>query len=372
MREILRCCILISFLIFFFSTSDKACAAEGALPLTADAAVLIDYQTGTVLYGSNATRPLPPASTTKILASLLSLEIGDGKDTVIIDKYTASVEGTSIYLKSGQILSLRDLTKGALINSGNDAATAIAIHLAGNEQQFASLMNYKAKTVGCWQSRYYNPHGLPQVGHAVSAYDMARITRYALKNKNFRCIVSTRSDRIRDASGKVIKLYNTNRLLGHRERGIEVVGVKTGTTSEAGECLVAAANVKGQLLISVVLGSSNRYADTLRLFEFGAKECHSVQIRRKTPCFQVPVWRGSQSEVAVGPEEDISVVVPTNQLPLLEKRVYLKPYLRAPCAKGSRVGRMEIVLGNNLLYSTELITLQDISKRCFSIKKGFR
>jgi D-alanyl-D-alanine carboxypeptidase (penicillin-binding protein 5/6) len=217
MRESLRCLVPAILLILLITPCVRACSA-GELSLTADAAVLIDYQTGAVLYSCNATEPLPPASTTKILAAILSLEMGEMKEPVVIDHYSASIEGTSLYLKAGQIFSLYDITKGALINSGNDAAAAIAVHMAGSEEQFAALMNYKAKTVGCRQNCFCNPHGLPQDGHAVSACDLARITRYALNNKDFRRIVGTKSDRIKELSGKsVIDLYNTNRLLGHRD-----------------------------------------------------------------------------------------------------------------------------------------------------------
>lgn len=340
--------------------------ADEQLDLTANAAVLMDYSTGAVLYSHNATQPLPPASTTKIMTGLLSLEMGDGKERVVIDEYSASMEGTSLYLKAGQILTLEDLTKGALINSGNDAASAIAIHMAGSEQLFGDLMTFKARTLGCSSlSRFYNPHGLPQEGHAISAYDLAVIARYAMQNKDFRRIVGTKSGSVKDLSeGEVFPLYNTNMLLGYKKDGLEIIGVKTGTTDEAGECLVAAAKYKGNILISVVLGSSARYEDTLKLFAYGRNNCYCINLKKRTPIRQVPVWRGSASSVAVGPSRDISFMVSPSQLPLLERRVYLKPYVKAPCSKGNRVGKMEIMLGNQLLYSVDLVALENV-KRVF-------
>ena len=370
MRGSLRCLLPIIFMVLLLIPSSKACTA-GELSLTADAAVLMDYQSGAALYTYNATKPLPPASTTKVLAGLLSLELGDGKESVMVDPYSASLEGTSLYLKTGQKFSLYDITKGALINSGNDAAAAIAVHMAGSEEQFAALMNYKAKTVGCWQNNFSNPHGLPQDGHAVSAYDLARITRYAFINNDFRQIVGTKSDRIIELSGSdVIILDNTNRILGHKDGDIEIIGVKTGTTSEAGECLVAAAKNKGHLLISVVLGSSNRYADTLKLMEYGAKNCHYTAVKGKKTLYQVPVKRGSCDTAAVGTASDISLMVSPQQLPLVDKRLYLKSSLRAPCRKGEPAGRIEIRLENNIICSTELIVLQDVPRRSFWMRKG--
>ncbi|HHY39662.1 MAG TPA: D-alanyl-D-alanine carboxypeptidase [Syntrophaceticus sp.] len=340
--------------------------ADEQINLTANAAVLMDYSTGAVLYSYNATKPLPPASTTKIMTGLLSLELGDGEERVVIDEYSAMMEGTSLYLKAGQILTLEDLTKGALINSGNDAASAIAVHMAGSEQLFGDLMTFKARTIGCSsRSRFYNPHGLPQEGHAISAYDLAVITRYAMQNKDFRRIVGTKSGSVRDLSeGEVFPLYNTNRLLGYKKNGLEIIGVKTGTTDEAGECLVAAAKYKGSLLISVVLGSSARYEDTLKLFEYACNNCCCIDLKKGTPIFQIPVWRGSASSLAVGPCSDISLMISPRQMPQLERRVYLKPYVKAPCSKGDRVGKMEIMLGNQLLYSVELMALEDV-KRVF-------
>lgn len=364
-----RCSFLfIVFAMVFLLATNMHCRtawADKDLQLTADAAVLLDYNTGAVLYSYNATKPLPPASTTKIMTGLLSLEMGNEKEHVVVDEYSAMMEGTSIYLKAGQVLTLEDLTKGALINSGNDAASAIAVHLAGNEELFGDLMTYKAKTIGCFKTRFYNSHGLPQEGHAISAYDLAVIARYALQNQDFRRIVGTKSGSARDiAGGDTFPLYNTNRLLGHKDGGMEIIGVKTGTTSEAGECLVAAAKYKGSILISVILGSSARYDDTLKLFNYGRNSCRCIDINKGTSLFQVPVWKGSASSLAVGPLEGISFMISPTQMPLLEKKVYLEPYIKAPCGKGDRVGRMEIKLGNQLLYSSELIALEDV-KRVF-------
>lgn len=364
----LRCLLVAVILTLVFLPMERACAAEDPL-LSADAAVLLDYQSGAVLYSFNATKPLPPASTTKILAGLLSLEMGDGNQTVEIDSYSASIGGTSLYLKAGQKYSLYDITKGALINSGNDAAAAIAIHMAGSEEQFAALMNYKARTVGCWQNCFCNPHGLSQTGHAVSALDLAKITRYALNNKDFRQIVSTRSGKITELSGEdSIELYNTNRLLGRKEGDLRVIGVKTGTTDEAGQCLVAAAQYNGHILISVVLGSGDRYADTYRLFKYGTSYCYYTAIKGKTPLYQVPVKWGAHSTAAVGPAKDLTILVSPRQLPRLDKKISIKSELRAPCRKGEPVGKIEISLGDSIINVTELVVLEDIDGRFFWIR----
>lgn len=345
------------------ATCAAAEAGEASLPLSARAAVLIDGHTGLVLYGHNATRPLPPASTTKVLTGILGLELGSIREPVHVDSRSAGIEGTTICLQAGDVYRLCDLIKGALISSGNDSASAIAVHLAGDEKRFSALMNYKAQTLGCLASRFGNPHGLPQTGHLTTSYDLAVIARYSMQNGLFRSIVGTKSERIRERSkGEVIPLYNTNRLLGQEHMGWRITGVKTGTTAEAGECLIAAAERNDQMLISVVLGSSDRYADTLRVLEYGIKHCHWVSVGGRKPLRQVPVWRGSRMTVAVAPVKDISFLIPPRLLPFLEKRIYLEPYLKAPCPKGTKAGRMEILLGKRVLFQTDLVTLNNVPR----------
>jgi len=345
-------------------------ATERSLPLSANAAVLVDGYTGVVLYSHNATCPLPPASTTKVLTAILGLELGSNQELVTIDSCAASQDGTSIYLKQGDVFRMYDLVKGALICSGNDSATAIAIHLGGSERQFAGLMNYKAQTVGSLSSCFYNPHGLPQSGHQATAYDLAMITRYSLQNRYFRQIVATGSDQIQELkSGEKIPLYNTNRLLGHQEQGWKITGVKTGTTSEAGECLIAVAEKENKMLISVVLGSSRRYIDTMKLMEYGSRDCCWCQISCREPLLQVPVWCGSQPAVAVAPLDDISFAIPQQLLPFLEKRIYLEPYLKAPCPVGTRAGRLEILLGRKTLFQTNLVTLKAVARKPWYLLK---
>lgn len=368
-------CTLVLFivaviLILVAPVSVGYAAAERALPLSASAAVLIDGYTGVVLYSHNATSPLPPASTTKVLTAILGLELGSNRELVTIDPCAASQEGTSIYLKQDEVFRLYDLIKGALICSGNDSATAIAVHLIGSERQFAGLMNYKAQTFGSLSSCFYNPHGLPQPGHRATAYDLAMITRYSLQNKYFRQFVATRSDQIQELkSGKKIALYNTNRLLEHQEQGWRIIGVKTGTTSEAGECLITAAENGDQMLISVVLGSSGRYSDTMKLLEYGIRDCCWCQVSCTESLLQLPVWRGSQPTVAVAPLDNISLAVPPRMLPLLEKRLYLEPYLKAPCPVGTKAGRLEILLGRKTLFQTNLVTLKAVARKPWYLLK---
>lgn len=357
--------LVIILAILILSSAPPPVAAENISPprLSAEAAVLIDGLTGHVLYSQNADREMHPASTTKILTALLGLELGKKKDVVTISRYAAYTEGTSLYLNPGDRLCLFDLIRGALINSGNDAATAIAEYIGGNEEFFSSLMTYKAKTLGAYRSRFRNPHGLTDFKHIATAYDLALMTRYALKNKDFRQIVRTKDMIIHEIkTGEPIPLSNTNRLLYNR--GMRVIGVKTGTTAAAGQCLIAAAEKKGRVLISVVLNSSDRYNDTLELFNYGFNRCRWYKVaRQQDPILSVPVSNGRIAKVKVGTIKDKEIAVKSGELNFIEKRYIINPDLKAPLAKGTNVGKIEVYLGDHLLYNCSLITLEAVKAK---------
>ncbi|MDH7576705.1 MAG: D-alanyl-D-alanine carboxypeptidase family protein [Bacillota bacterium] len=359
--------IVLIFALVFIKPSSAG--ADTPPQLTADSALLMDYYTGLVLYSYQAAQQRPPASTTKILTAVLGLELGSKHEIVSISRYAACTEGASLYLKQGQSFYLYDLIKGALINSGNDAAVAIAEHIGGKKEFFASLMNYKAKVIGAKQSQFCNPHGLPDPGHYSTAYDLALMARYALKNKHFQQIVKTRTGAIRElTTGTPIGLSNTNRLLWGTGHEIKIFGVKTGTTSAAGQCLVAAAEQNGRILISVVLHSDDRYSDTLRLLKYGFEKCRWFEVAKKgEPFLTLPVWNGMFPNVGIGPQEDLVFPINPEQLPLLEKRVHLEPFLKAPFPAGTRAGKMEVFLGDRRLAKTDLVTLTPVSQ-----KKWFR
>jgi D-alanyl-D-alanine carboxypeptidase (penicillin-binding protein 5/6) len=327
--------------------------------ITAEAAILIDAGTGVTLFAHNATQQRPPASTTKILTSLLALELEAGEEIVTVSKEASSVAGAKVDLQSGDLFYLKDLIKAALISSGNDAAAAIAKHFGGSLESFSQLMNAKAKILGAQQSRFCNPHGLPERNHLATAYDLAIIARYALKNQVFAQTVTTKSEIISDVRGdRYIYLKNTNRLLWEKNKDIKICGVKTGTTSSAGQCLVAAAKRKDNLLISVVLHSADRYRDTRRLLDYGFNECIWFEVaRRGEPLLVVPVWGKSFSWATIGSERDLVFAVSPEQLPFLEKRFLFRHFLEAPLKPGSRVGCIEVYLKDRLITSENLVVL---------------
>ncbi len=245
----------------------------GAMEVRAAAAVLMDGETGDVLFERNPDEPRPPASTTKILTALVVLERGRLTDSVVVSQGAARVGGYRLGLRHGQRVSLGDLLAAILIRSANDAAVAAAEHVGGSLPGFVSLMNAKAVELGMRHSHFANPHGLDDPAHFATARDMALLTRAALQHPSFAQLVRTREATLtiwQRASRRLVPqarvVQSHNKLLGRLE-GAD--GVKTGYTEGAGQCLVASASRGGQRMIAVLLDDPQRWTDAAMLLEFG-------------------------------------------------------------------------------------------------------
>lgn len=242
------------------------------LSVSSDCALLINADTGKVLFSKNADKRHANASTTKILTGILALENAELTDKVKISSYAASQEPTKLYMQAGQIFYLKDLMYSLLVPSHNDTAVAIAEHVSGTVPKFLKLMNKKAASLGCTDTHFETPNGLDSgYNHYTTCNDLAKIARYALKNKTFCKIVGTRSYEFRSISkdNKYYHVFTTNQLLGNLNG---VIGVKTGYTSKAGHCFVGAVKTKsGDTCISVTLGaptSEARWNDASRLLTY--------------------------------------------------------------------------------------------------------
>ncbi len=263
-----------------------------------------------------------------------------------------------MYLKPGDRYPLGELLKGLLLVSGNDAATAIAEHLAGSEGNFGILMTARAREMGLDHSRFRNPHGLTESGHYASAYDLALIAREALKHPGFADLVCRgRAESCgTDAAGraKVQSLWNTNRLLFSYQWAD---GVKTGTTAAAGNCLIASASRYGQQLIAVVLHSDDRWSDSLRLLDYGFGR---FALRNPAPAGTVihfaPVRSARRREVALTPARDLHLVVERRDLGRLRTVVNVDPDLRAPLPEGAPAGSLTVLAGDAVLGRVPLVT----------------
>lgn len=277
--------LFINFFVLLLITFNITTPSMADTPyITASSAILIEPNSGKVLYEKNPHKPLYPASTTKIVTAILGLELGNIEDIVIISKNAANVEEATIYLEENQQVYLGDLIKGALVKSGNDAAYAIGEYIAGNEEIFVMLMNKKSAIIGAINSSFYNTNGLPNEKHLSTAYDLALIGRYAMSNEIFAHYVQIKEDRLDFISGETRYIKNTNKLLWNYPYAN---GIKTGTTIAAGQCLIASARRDGKELIAVVLDSKARYNDVIALFEYGFRNWNKYIIYQKTHLWDI-------------------------------------------------------------------------------------
>ncbi|MFZ5648200.1 MAG: D-alanyl-D-alanine carboxypeptidase family protein [Bacillota bacterium] len=330
------------------------------ISVTADAAVVMDADTGQLLYAKNHLQPRPIASTTKIMTALLAIELGDLKQVVTVTPRAARVEGSSIYLKAGERLTLEELLYGALMRSGNDACVAIADHIAGREEIFVGWMNLKARMLGLKNTNFSNTNGLPHKEHLSSAYDLAVITRHALKNPVFNSIVASRKYSISSPVGQRRRLSNTNEMLW-KYPGAD--GVKTGTTNAAGRCLVSSASREGRRLISVVLHSDDRYADSIKLLDYGFTGFRNRTVARSgEELTSINVSDGVKNRVAVVFSEDIVVTVPSGETGVVEKVVTLDHNVEAPVDPGLPVGRILVSVMGEPVAETGLITGERVER----------
>jgi serine-type D-Ala-D-Ala carboxypeptidase (penicillin-binding protein 5/6) len=253
--------LLLAWVIFL----QPSAAAE--LKIAGKAAVLMNAQTGKILWAQNQDLRLPPASTVKILTALVVLDHRRTSDVLTIPAEAVRVSGASTHLSAGEKLSVADLLHAMLLGSGNDAAVALALHTRGSIDRFVQRMNHKAHTLGAVGSRFFNPTGMPHPKQLTTAQDLALITQAALENSEFRKMVGKTTYRWKSRGWKGA-IKNSNKLLSSYDGAI---GVKTGNTREAGYCLVAAAQRGGQTYIAVVLKSQEKavWQDAKKLLDYG-------------------------------------------------------------------------------------------------------
>jgi D-alanyl-D-alanine carboxypeptidase (penicillin-binding protein 5/6) len=337
----------------------------GAAPvsISADAAIIMDATTGEVLFEKNTRRQMAPASTTKILTAIVALERGNLQDIVTVSRKAAYTEGSSVYLAPGEKISLDDLLVGLMLRSGNDSAVAIAEHIAGTEQSFAELSTKRAKELGAKNTQFKNPHGLSAPGHYTTAYDLALLARHALLQlPRFGEIVSTREDTI-DWDGRPYdrQLRNTNKLLWMFE-GAD--GVKTGTTKEAGQCLVSSATRDGQQLISVVLHSGSRWNDSVRLLQYGFDNFTLLHFADKDAVHEsLPVMKGMQECIDAIITEDVTVIVPKSQVSAIRVEFDLPTYVEAPVYRGQKIGEVTVFNKNQVIKVVDIVAGQEVLDR---------
>lgn len=342
-------------------------AAASPPQVKAEAAILMDAKTGEVLYEKNSRARKAPASTTKIMTAILAIESSRLDETARVSLHAAATRGSSMHLYAGQTLLLSELVTGLLLRSGNDAAVVIAEHLAGSVDAFVAAMNHRAHTLGALDTHFRNPHGLSAPGHYSSAYDLALIARYALSDPTFATIVGTKETSIewQDRRGreKDINLRNTNRLLWMLE---EADGVKTGTTGEAGPCLVSSATRGNHKLIAVVLHDPSRWYDSMQLLKYGFDTFDLYDYAdQDTLIASVPVSGGLADTIDAVAASPAALVVPTADYPRVTVEVELPEKIRAPVYQGQKIGEIVFYIDEKAVKTVDIVAAREVSERTF-------
>ncbi len=325
-------------MLMAFSASDYAYAAEKP-EISAKAAVLISADTGEIVYSLNSSEKLPMASTTKIMTTLLCLESGDLYEEFTVDSDAIKVEGSSMGLKEGDIVTKYALCCGMLLPSGNDAANAAAVKIAGSIEEFADMMNSRAEEIGLAETHFVTPSGLEGVGHGSSAYDMALLAREAMKNELFREICSSETIKLSFGNPPYDRwLKNTNKLLSMYDG---VCGVKTGFTDEAGRCLVSACERDGKRLICVTLNDRNDWNDHMAMYDYGFQTVSAVE-PELPESYELDIVGSDRDRITLHPDAKCTVTTMEKEMSDFSFSFVSAPFVYAPVFSGDEIAELSI------------------------------
>ncbi len=345
-------------------------AAEENTQLNVKASILVEASTGEVLSENNADEQLPIASVTKIMTMLLIMERIDNGEMALTDMVTASENansygGSTMFLETGEQLSVNDMLKGIAVASANDGCVAMAEHIAGNEQDFVAMMNARAEELGMTNTHFVNSNGLDEDGHYSSARDVAIMSRELIKHKTIFDYTTIWMDSLR---GGKFELANTNKLIRYYNGAN---GLKTGSTSKAGCCLSATAERDGMELIAVVLGAEDtqtRFASASSLLNYGfANYSVKKQIEQGEPMGTVKVSRGKAESVNAEAAEGYSVLMKKNDKSEIEKNVKMKNKISAPVSAGDKLGEIIFTENDEEVKKIDIVASESVEKKGFCL-----
>ncbi|AGX05373.1 D-alanyl-D-alanine carboxypeptidase [Bacillus infantis NRRL B-14911] len=365
---------IVSIMVFVLLSAMMAPAAlaeESGVKLVDNvkSAILIERDTGAVLYEQNSNEQLPPASMTKIMTMLLIMEaIDKGKlsmdEKIRASEYAASMGGSQIFLEPGEEMTTEQMLKGIAIGSGNDASVAMAERLAGSEEEFVKLMNKKAKDLGLKDTIFKNATGLPVTEHYSTAHDMALMAKELLKYEGITKFTGTYEAYLREDTDKKFWLVNTNRLVRFYP-GVD--GLKTGFTNEAKYCLTATAEKNGMRVIAVVFGaptSKERNAQVTKMLDyaFSQYETHPMY-KRNEALGSAKVSKGEIKQVEALTSEPISLLTKKGEdTKAVKKTVVLKKDLKAPIAKGDQIGTLKVEKDGKTIVESPLVAKSEVKE----------
>ncbi len=361
MKLISRILVIIMILNIFMLIS----FADQSPSISAQSAIVIDARTGRVLYEHNANNKMPMASTTKIMTALLAIQNNNLNDLVKVKPESTNIEGSSIYLKEGEVIKLKDLLYGLMLCSGNDAACAIAQHVGGNVEQFAQMMNNKVTELGLNDTNFMNPHGLNNQNHFTTAYDLAMISKEAMQHNTFKNVVGTKLWIAQREGDRYKYFYNKNKVISQYEYG---TGIKIGYTKRSGRCLVASSK-KGELeLICVVLNAPNWFNDSYRLMDYVFNKYKPTKIIDENQIFKtVPVRNGTKEYTKIIAQQKSILPLTDKEKKQISILYSVQDYLTAPVTRKNKIGTAKIYLDDQLLDSVNMITREDIDYKKLNI-----
>ena len=330
---------------------------------------IYDRLSGRCLYGKDENKQTAMASTTKIMTAIVVVENCKITDVVTVPAKAGGTGGSRLGLQKDDLITVNDLLYGLMLRSGNDAAVALAIHTAGSVEKFAELMNKKADDLGLKDTNFVTPHGLDDANHYTTAYELAKITDYALKNETIAKIVKTENTTI-TINNRPMQINNTNELLGNVTG---VYGVKTGFTNNAGRCLVTSVKRDDMDLIIVVLGADtrkDRAKDSMKLIEYAYKKYRVTNVEEIIEK-EFQMWRQiNENRIYVNKGEgDLELEI--GEIPITQIATDVTPsieintstYLEAPVEKGERIGTLTVKIGDEIIEEIEIKLAKTVKKR---------
>lgn len=348
-------------------TSIVSVNALSETEITAPAAVLMDANSGKILYEKNAHDQRPCASITKVMTLTLVMEaIDSGKihldDVVTTSAHAASMGGSDIWLEEGEQMSVDDMIKATAVASANDAAVALAEFVSGSEDDFVAAMNEKAKSLGMEDTTFLNCNGLDEEGHITSAYDVALMSRELIKHEKIFDYTSIWIDYLRGGETQIV---NTNKLLKSYNG---ITGLKTGTTGDAGSCISATAERNGLSLIGVVLGAASgtdRFRDAATLLDYGFANFESRQLTLSDELAPINVENGMQDTVEVACKDSAWLTVPKGEGEGVKESLDIPATISAPVADGDVVGSLTFTLSGEEIAAFDIVATEDVAEKSF-------
>ncbi|MCH5296065.1 MAG: D-alanyl-D-alanine carboxypeptidase [Ruminococcus sp.] len=327
--------------------------------VSAESYVLYCADNGKVVVSKDEHKKMKPASTTKLMTTLIALEETASANKQV--KFTKEMiaEGSSMYLGVGEVVTLKDLAAGMMMASGNDAANATAITVAGSKEKFADKMNERASQIGMKDTHFVTPSGLDDDNHYSTAYDLALLMSYALENDDFAELTAQKRATVDFISPQDKKntYANHNKLLSLYEY---CIGGKTGYTIAAGRCLVSAAKKDGLTLVCVTLNDRNDWNDHINLYEYGFSNLACFSSDDKEFIVDIPCVGGTDDNTTVSGENDIKLVVPESDKEKIVRKVYCDSFLYAPIKENQVVGVIEYTLDGEILASNNLVAIKKV------------